>query len=109
MTKHYVKAGLHGEVKVTFDPKVVAELDIPWNEETLLVDVSKSGAFDYGNGTSTTVTRMNDTGEIGVRYFDTRYCKGDFENLIEDLVWTIFGENAERFEIVKIENVERDV
>ena len=66
--------------------------------------LSKSAAFDYGNGTSTEIRFDNLPNNFeNVRYYDTRYYKGitnDFDGAVRELLKEQFGRNLK--EIVEV-------
>ena len=72
-----MKTGEHKRMKVQEGERLVGYIDF---------EVHESGAFHYGNRTTTTVTHFDSDGnEKGdqTQYFDTRYFHGDLDNFIK--------------------------
>ena len=65
-----------------------------WTEGTsfkMEFTVEESGAFQYGNQTSTTVKITAPNGEKSTEYYDTRYFVGELEDFAEQVIEDYLG------------------
>lgn len=99
-----IEVGLTATSFITIKPEVVAEREC--NPVVRMdFEVVASGANQYGNCTSTVVTR-DDIGKswCNPKHYDTRYFKGSFEELCEQIVEDTFGENAQSTKTLRYYN-----
>lgn len=91
----YLTAGETATVRVTYIGKWGKSAGKTFNENVTF-EVTESGAFQYGNQTSTTVKIYRDGKEPNMRestlhYYDTRYFDGGLDDLIESVVGELYG------------------
>ena len=67
------------------------------------LEAQESGAFAYGNQTATVLSMTDPEGTVTRKVYDTRYSKGDFESVCNDLLWDYFGENIDEIDRTDIE------
>lgn len=91
----YLTAGETATVSITYTVPYGEQEGMTVNE-IMTIEITESGAFQYGNQTSTTVKIYRDGKEPNMRestlhYYDTRYFDGGLDDLIESVVGELYG------------------
>lgn len=91
----YLTAGETATISITYTVPYGEQEGMTVND-IMTIEITESGAFQYGNQTSTTVkiyrgkeepSMMNGT----MHYYDTRYFSGGLDDLIESVVGELYG------------------
>lgn len=72
-------------------------------EITFTFKAEESGAFPYGNQSATVMEWTWIDGTKNRRIFDTRYSRGDFEHVCNDILWDYCGDNIDEIDRVDVE------
>lgn len=93
-----MKAGEKATFNIELTNKICKENHYDSNIATATVEVTESGAFDYGNGTSTVLTVTTPDGKTNKHIYDTRYVHDPFDKFAWNLVADYVGDNMESIE-----------
>ena len=95
------------KLEAHFVPEIAAKVATETTDgadfERVTAELEKSGAFEYGNGTTTVVTFENlKQSFLNPAVYDTRYVSvSDFKGLVVGLLEERYGENLDYIEEVE--------